>query len=233
MENLVYERDYADEHRKRREREGIAVLERVISGGFLKNLEDSYKALPKMIVPEYKANYEHLLDACDNIAKQLGGHIRGVVDYERWEAFVDVVLPYAEFASEEELQLLKEISEKVYSATFRATEDGNTNLRLYIPYFEDLVSDEEKEYLKYEELIKDPELLKQLGGLPDTSPKLDAFIVFMDGLLGSVEQATQQDRTEIFIEIINRVNDRVEDDDMGNIVERLEEIAQEMIEESN
>lgn len=228
MENSIYEKDYAEEHEKNRKSEDVDILAQAISGGFLKRLEDSLKAVPKMIVPEYKANYEYLLSVCDDLAKQLGGHIRGVVDYERWEAAIDVVLPYAEFANQDDLLLLKNMAEKAYSVTFRATDDGNTRIRLYVPYFENLISDAGKEYLKYDALMKDEDLVKMLD-VPELPAGLEAFAVFMNDLLDSVEQATQRDRTEIFTELLNRT----QADDMDNIIERLEQAAQELIEECN
>lgn len=228
MENSIYEKDYAEEHEKNRKSEDVDILAQAISGGFLKRLEDSLKAVPKMIVPEYKANYEYLLSVCDDLAKQLGGHIRGVVDYERWEAAIDVVLPYAEFANQDDLLLLKNMAEKAYSVTFRATDDGNTRIRLYVPYFENLISDAGKEYLKYDALMKDEDLVKMLD-VPGLPAGLEAFAVFMNDLLDSVEQATQRDRTEIFTELLNRT----QADDMDNIIERLEQAAQELIEECN
>ena len=228
MENSIYEKDYAEEHEKNRQSEDVDILAQAISGGFLKRLEDSLRAIPKMIIPEYKANYEYLLKMCDDLAKQLGGHIRGVVDYERWEAAIDVVLPYAEFANQDGLLLLKSMAEKALSVTFRATDDGNTRIRLYVPYFENLISDEGKECLKYDALIKDADLVKMLD-VPKLPSGLEQFVVFMNGLLDSVEQATQRDRTEIFLELLNRTKA----DDMNNIIERLEQVAQELIEEGN
>ncbi len=229
MENSIYEKDYAEEHKKSCDSEDVDVLKQAISGGFLKRLEDSIKVIPKIVVPEYKENYEYLLGACDDLAKQLGGHIRGIVDYERWEAAIDVVLPYAEFANPEDLLLLKGMAEKAYSVTFRATDDGNTRIRLYVPYFETLITDDGKEYLKYKALMKDPELVKMLGESLELPAGLETFVVFMNGLLDSVEQATQRDRTEIFTEFLNRTSA----DDLDNIIERFEQIAQELIEESN
>ena len=228
MENSIYEKDYAEEHEKNRQSEDVDILAQAISGGFLKRLDDSLRAIPKMIIPEYKANYEYLLKMCDDLAKQLGGNIRGVVDYERWEAAIDVVLPYAEFANQDGLLLLKSMAEKALSVTFRATDDGNTRIRLYVPYFENLISDEGKECLKYDALIKDADLVKMLD-VPKLPSGLEAFVVFMNGLLDSVEQATQRDRTEIFLELLNRTKA----DDMNNIIERLEQVAQELIEEGN
>ena len=138
------------------------------------------------------------------------------------------MLPYAEFANQDGLLLLKSMAEKALSVTFRATDDGNTRIRLYVPYFENLISDEGKECLKYDALIKDADLVKMLD-VPKLPSGLEAFVVFMNGLLDSVEQATQRDRTEIFLELLNRTKA----DDMNNIIERLEQVAQELIEEGN
>ena len=52
MENSIYEKDYAEEHEKNRKSEDVDILAQAISGGFLKRLDDSLRAIPKMIIPE-------------------------------------------------------------------------------------------------------------------------------------------------------------------------------------
>ena len=80
MDNIVFERNYEIEEKDDRAR---AVFERAFApGGFMEEFTKKMDAIPKVIVPEDKENYEYLLKLCDDYAKRHHGRIRGVVDYE-------------------------------------------------------------------------------------------------------------------------------------------------------
>jgi len=116
-------------------------------------------AIPKVIVPEDKANYEYLLAKCDEMAKRWGGKIRGIVDYQKWDAHIYLTLPFAEFGCDEELALLKEIAEKSHSVTFSATKDGKVELNIFFYYFQEIA---DKRAIFEEEILKDNELVALL-----------------------------------------------------------------------
>ena len=48
---------------------------------FFESFQKKLDAIPKVIVPEDKANYEYLLEKCDIFAQRNFGRIHGVVDY--------------------------------------------------------------------------------------------------------------------------------------------------------
>ena len=110
MENTVFERNYEivekDDH-------ATAVFERAFApGGFMEEFTKKMDAIPKVIVPEDKENYEYLLNRCDDFAKRHHGRIRGVVDYEHWDAHIDLYLKMLEFDDAEDMAFVKEIGEK-------------------------------------------------------------------------------------------------------------------------
>jgi hypothetical protein len=93
------------------------------------------------------------------MAKRWGGKIRGIVDYQKWDAHIYLTLPFAEFGCDEELALLKEIAEKSHSVTFSATKDGKVELSIFIYYFEEIA---DKKAIFEEEILKDNELVALL-----------------------------------------------------------------------
>ena len=59
-----------------------------------------------------KENYDYLLNRCDDYAKRHHGRIRGVVDYEHWDAHIDLYLRMLEFDDAEDMSFVKDIGEK-------------------------------------------------------------------------------------------------------------------------
>lgn len=229
MENIIYERAYKGEYAQTAlSSNSVDIFKQAVSGGMLKKYQDAMEKIPKVIVPEYKENYEYLLQACDELVKRCGGTIRGVVNYKRWEATIDLTLPMAEFDSPEDLQLLQDMAAKSHSVTFEPTEDGGIHIFLYNLYFEELISDEYRGYIEYDAIMGDEKLAEMLGLSTEPSPEILAVAEFYNNLLDKVEDATGQDRTDIFHAIMGRVD---VDKDMDNILERLEQIAQELIDE--
>ncbi len=101
MENTVFERNYETTEKDDRAR---AVFERAFApGGFMEEFTKKMDAIPKIVVPKDKENYEYLLNRCDDYAKRHHGRIRGVVDYEHWDAHIDLYLKMLEFDDAEDM----------------------------------------------------------------------------------------------------------------------------------
>ena len=142
MNNQIYERDYT---RKRdispsAVQESEKLLDYSISSGILKTMSESFNQLPRAINNEKKAAYERILAALYTIAEVLGGQIKGIVDFQNWEAHIYAYLPFSEFSSLEELELLKDIAVNAQTVTFTATPDGGIRLSVLIAYF-DIIGD--------------------------------------------------------------------------------------------
>ena len=163
MENIVYERDYKD---KKTQRSGnksneisTQIFDYLIASGALNAMEDTYAQMPRVVNEDNSAAYNRFLTALDQIAKTFGGKIKGEIDYQNWEASIYVILPFVEFSSVEELQLLKDIASYCQTVTFTNTSDGNIRMKLLINYF-DVIGNVEDTLEK--EITSCPELVAML-----------------------------------------------------------------------
>lgn len=163
MENIVYKRDYKEEKANRDRNTGNTITNQIfhytVSSGVLNEMEDAYLQMPRVINEEHKTAYERILSALDQIAKIFGGQIQGVVDYQNWEASIVVILPFVEFSSEEELQLMMDIASNSQTVTFTTTPEGSVRMKLLIDYF-DIVGNVGN--ILGEEIANCPELVAML-----------------------------------------------------------------------
>lgn len=166
MENILYERDYTEEHKKAAESgtgtQSISLMDRAIESGFFKAYSDAMHMIPKIINPISKANFEYVRDICDKMAKRWGGKIRAEVRYDKWDGIIDLTLPFIEFGNHDELREMMEISKRVDSATFSPSDTGGICLHIFCYYFTDLATEEEKDDVFMEALTSRPELYHQL-----------------------------------------------------------------------
>ena len=216
MENLVFERDYSKVCKETPDSSPFDdFIVQALTDGFLTSYTDALNAIPKVIIPEYQANYEYVLQLCDALAKKWNGSVRGEISYAQWEAAIDLVLPYVEFASPKDLQVLQEIAAKSHELSIQPA-DGSIHIRIINRYFENLISDAERTYMVYECMMN--------------SKELSEFINYLIVLLDTVEKNTGRDRRDIFNEFLMRVDalDGVED-----VHKAMKDVAKNMIDESS
>lgn len=73
MENTVFERNYEIVEKDDR---ATAVFERAFApGGFMEEFTKKMDAIPKVVVPKDKENYDYLLNRCDDYAKRHHGRL--------------------------------------------------------------------------------------------------------------------------------------------------------------
>lgn len=138
MENEVYEKDYGEESRERSDKsEGKDFLDTLMDIGFFQKYQEEMNKIPKRVVPKEKLDYEYLLGECDAYVRQFGGRIRGEVDYQKWQATIDMYLEHFEFCDKEALTLLKEIAERAENVTF-SMKDGLLRMLVFIGYFDEV-----------------------------------------------------------------------------------------------
>ena len=215
MDNMVFERDYSKACKEAPNSNWIdAMLVQALTDSFLTSYTDAMKAVPKVIIPEYQANYEYVLRLCDDLAESWGGSIRGEISYEQWEATIDLVLPYVEFTSPKDLQFLQEIAEKSHGVSIQPV-DGSIHIHIINRYFEDLISNAERTYMAYECIMNDIELSE--------------FINYLIDFLNTVEKNTGRDRRDILIEFLMRVGDL---DGVEDVHKAMKDVAEAMIDES-
>lgn len=75
MENMEFERNY--EKQSVSEEDKLFFEQVVAPGGLFESFQKKLDAIPKVIVPEDKANYEYLLEKCDIFAQRNFGRIHG------------------------------------------------------------------------------------------------------------------------------------------------------------
>lgn len=202
MDNIVFERNYEIEEKDDRAR---AVFERAFApGGFMEEFTKKMDAIPKVIVPEDKENYEYLLKLCDDYAKRHHGRIRGVVDYEHWDAHIDLYLKMLEFDDAEDMAFVKDIGEKAHYLCITPEKDGGYRFHIMINYFQELMSEEHEAYLKYETLMEDEELASMFD-IPELSPEEEAVALLIKEILDRFDNETEVDRTTAFKAALNYV----------------------------
>ena len=108
MDDIIFEKDYRETESAEYDKWCDEVFDRAVNCGMLKAYSEAMDKIPKIIVPEDKKNYEYLLERCDAFVKQHRGYIKGIVDYHRWHAEINMFLPFAEFDDSEDLAFLKE-----------------------------------------------------------------------------------------------------------------------------
>ena len=195
MDNIVFERNYEIEEKDDRAR---AVFERAFApGGFMEEFTKKMDAIPKVIVPEDKENYEYLLKQCDDYAKRHHGRIRGVVDYEHWDAHIDLYLKMLEFDDAEDMAFIKDIGKKAHYLCITPEKDEAYRFHIMINYFQELISEEHEAYLKYETLMEDEELASMFD-IPELSPEDEAVALLIKEILNRFDNETKVDRTTAF-----------------------------------
>lgn len=204
MDDIIFEKDYRQKKDSEEDIRRAQILDRAITGGFFDTYKSAMDKIPKYIVPEDKANYEYLLDRCDKFVERYRGHIRGIVDYHKWHSEIVLTLPFAEFGDPEDRAFLAEIAEKSHSVTFEPSESGGIRVRVFICYFDELMSADHKAYEKYN-AIMDDETLASLLGMKMLSPEMTETTQRLKEILDCFEEETQYDRTTIFKALLDRM----------------------------
>ena len=203
MENMEFERNY--EKQSVSEEDKLFFEQVVAPGGLFESFQKKLDAIPKVIVPEDKANYEYLLEKCDIFAQRNFGRIHGVVDYTHWDAHIDLIVPMLEFCDPEDMAVLKDIGEKAHYLTVDLVEDGRYRVHIRINYFQELITDEYEEYLKIKTLQENEKLAEMLE--PDLTPEQEALLEVTQGILDRFDEETSIDRNTAFravVEFIDR-----------------------------
>ena len=129
-------------------------------------------------------------------AKRHHGKIHGVVDFEHWDAHIDLTLPMLEFDDSEDMPLLKDIGEKAHYCCITTQEDGKFRFHVMINYFEEIMSEEYGDYLKFETLAEDEELAAMLN--MGISEEDEAVVRLIGEILDRFDNETHVDKTTAF-----------------------------------
>lgn len=204
MDNIIYEKDYRQKAYDEEDVRRAKILDQAIQGGFFEAYGKELDKIPKYIVPEDRANYEYLLQRCEEFVERFRGHIKGVIDYQKWHSEIIMTLPFAEFGDPEDRAFLAEIAKKSHSVTFEPSENGGIRVRIFICYFNELMTEEHKGYLKYNAIMND-EALASLLGMEMLSPEMVESTLRLKEILDCFEEETEFDRTTIFKALLARM----------------------------
>lgn len=210
MDDIIFEKDYRETESAEYDKWCDEVFDRAVNCGMLKAYSEAMDKIPKIIVPEDKKNYEYLLERCDAFVKQHRGYIKGIVDYHRWHAEINMFLPFAEFDDSEDLAFLKEIAEKSQTVCFSPDEEGGIRVHIFINYFEELMSAEHKSYIEYDAIMQDKKL-SELLGIPELSDEEKELALKMKGILDRIDEETRIDRTTAFRAVLDKMTKEPEE----------------------
>ena len=210
MDDIIFEKDYRETESAEYDKWCDEVFDRAVNCGMLKAYSEAMDKIPKIIVPEDKKNYEYLLERCDAFVKQHRGYIKGIVDYHRWHAEINMFLPFAEFDDSEDLAFLKEIAEKSQTVCFSPDEEGGIRVHIFINYFEELMSAEHKSYIECDAIMQDKKLSALLG-IPELSDEEKELALKMKGILDRIDEETRIDRTTAFRAVLDKMTKEPEE----------------------
>ncbi len=147
MENIVYEKDYSEVYEQLSNGKSDKLMGLIwkdfLQCGVIGSINNTLDTVPKVIIPDGKKHYEYLLVRLDELAKNIGGKIRGVVDFKIWEASITLDIPYLDFNDADGRKLLSEIAAYSNVITILGTDKEYVRLEITINYFEDLMSGKE------------------------------------------------------------------------------------------
>lgn len=136
-ENYVFYRDYRDNKEKMIEdKKSRAESIKNLCGNGLIDAFDSLYKIPKVAIPKNAITFERLVHQLDNFTKLSQGTIKAVIDYFRWVSYIEIYLPFLDFCTEKDFELLRDISQNTNAFFVTSTESGGICLWLLIHYFD-------------------------------------------------------------------------------------------------
>ena len=189
MENVVYERDYKTQYQSEPESSMLtfrtSVYEAAKESGFFSEFKNKIQFYPRIVVPKSKANYEYLLPRLDALARNLGGSIHAEINYQRWESYIELELPFLDFSCYRGYDLLTDIVKKTDGLSITATEDGWIRVLAHIDYFREIgIDNVGMQKILDEELRKYPDLEAKVKEHRELSLKQD--LELMTGIPSSL-----------------------------------------------
>ena len=230
MENIVFDRNY--ELTSEDNGYADAVYEKAIEpDGFFASFGKKMDAIPEIIVPEDKVNYEYLLERCDQFAQEHHGRIHAVVDYQHFHSEINLYLRMIEFDCEEDMSLLKEIGEKAHYVCITPEENCGFRIHIMINYFQELMTDEQYDYLKYETIMEN-EGMAELLKMPElTQEQLEAALI-IKSILDRFDTETKVDRTTAFKAVLDHMGQTKEEGmNLNRMIDLLEKLLQAVLNE--
>lgn len=210
----IFERDYSKEPYDELEIDLHAGLEEEdLVTPFIEYRTDSQAmnapALQPCVVREgAEAKFAALLRICNKIAGHSKAFIRGVVDYEKCDAYIEMFLSYLEFSTEEDMKDLRDMSDKAVTVLFQSAPGNTIRVRLSINYFRRVTLEGDDTDLSGEVARNDIShfsLMFALANLPDA---VQNSYLELAAILNRIVEATGISRTEVVPALIGEMEAR-------------------------
>ena len=230
MENIVFDRNYEITSEESGSSDAIFKLA-TAPGGFFESFNKKMAAIPKVIVPEDKANYEYLLERCDQFAQEHHGRIHAVVDYQHFHSEINLFLRMIEFDCEEDMSLLKDIGEKAHYVCITPEESGGYRIHIMINYFQELMTDGQYDYLRYETIMENEEMAHLLK-MPELPQEQQEAALTIKGILDRFDAETKVDRTTAFKAVLEHMGQTKEAGmDLSRMIDLLNRLLEAVLNE--
>lgn len=230
MENIVFDRNYEITSEESGSSDAIFKLA-TAPGGFFESFNKKMAAIPKVIVPEDKANYEYLLERCDQFAQEHHGRIHAVVDYQHFHSEINLFLRMIEFDCEEDMSLLKDIGEKAHYVCITPEEGGGYRIHIMINYFQELMTDGQYDYLRYETIMENEEMAHLLK-MPELPQEQQEAALTIKGILDRFDAETKVDRTTAFKAVLEHMGQTKEAGmDLSRMIDLLNRLLEAVLNE--
>ncbi len=137
FELYFYEYDFGEEKEKIVPKWDSNQIEIFNELGLAKFVKDRNYA-PKKIIEKDKKSFFRLKDKLTLYARQHNGSVRAVINTEKWEARIDVTLPFFKCVTVDEHNLIKDITLNTKAFSILPLKDGGILWSIIIPYFENI-----------------------------------------------------------------------------------------------
>lgn len=144
-----------------------------------------------------EAKFAALFRICNKIAGHSKAIIRGVIDYEKCDAHIEMILPFLEFSTAEDMKDLREMSDKAVTVLFQSAPGDKMKVRLSIIYFRRIILEDEDNDLSDEITRNDIShfsLMLALANLPDA---VQNTFLELAAILNRIVEETGISRTEV------------------------------------
>jgi len=190
MKNIIYERDYShlfslssDEGTEMEIAMKKQIYDYAKQHGVFQKFRQVMASVPKVVIPEQKANFEILLQKAEQLAMKYGGKLHGEVKYDMWESVIILILPFLEFVDQDEYDFLKSVANLTNHISITATKDGGIRIRVMIDYFSELFEKETTSADILDSIImEDQYLVQMLDTLYEVHQR--NFVTSVSNLLG-------------------------------------------------
>ena len=131
------------------------------------------------------------------------------------------------------MSMMKDIGERAHYVCITPEEGGGFRIHIMINYFQELMTDEQCDYLKYETIMEDAELadLLQIPGL--TQEQMEASLIMKD-ILDRFDAETKVDRTTAFKAVLDHMGQTKDEGmDLNRMITLLQKLLDAVLNEED